>query len=163
MWAGILQTGRESYLNPLTLCLEHLMRVPSLLLAASLLGACSATTSTDPGAATSNAGSNAAAARIRCEVRGTARSRISVDGNNLTPRNGSFSARVSSGANSAAAPVQAAVGDEAEFDFDSSPANIRAGATPISRTFIQGGSVTAEILDASGAVVASGSAACRVR
>lgn len=139
------------------------MRVPSLLLAVGLLGACSATTSTDPGAATSNAGTNAAVARVRCEVRGTARSKISVDGNNLTPLNGTFSARVTSGANSAAAPAKAAVGDQAGFDFDSSPANIRAGATPISRTFIQGGSVTAEILDAAGAVVASGSAACRMR
>lgn len=139
------------------------MRVPSLLAAVSLLAACSASSTTDPSGTAANAGTNAPVARVRCEVRGTARSKISVDGNNLTPRNGSFSARVTSGANSAAAPATAAVGDEAEFDFDSSPANIRAGATAISPAFIQGGSVTAEILNASGAVVASGTAACRVR
>ncbi len=74
-----------------------------------------------------------------------------------------FSARIASGANTAAAPARTAIGDQAEFDFDSNPADIRAGATAIARNFIQGGSVSADILDASGAVVATASAACRAR
>lgn len=142
------------------------MRFALLLPAAVLVAAC-AGTSTDPSTpeALSNGGvtANAGSLRLRCEVRGTSRSKVSVDGNNLSPRGGMFSARISSGANSASAPARAAIGDEAEFDFDSNPADIRAGATAISRTFIKGRSVTADILNASGAVVATASASCRAR
>ncbi|MBK8250390.1 MAG: hypothetical protein IPK85_23790 [Gemmatimonadetes bacterium] len=108
----------------------------------------------------------AATARVRCEVRTGRRSKISVDGNNLAI-GGSYSARVRSGANTAASPAAAAVGDEAEFDFDSNPADIAQGATAIARTFItvqaSGPDVMADILSASGVVVASGAADCRVR
>ena len=142
------------------------MRIALLLPAAALMAACAGTT-TEPGTpdALSNGGVTATAGslRLRCEVRGTTRSKVSVDGNNLSPRGGMFSARISSGANTAAAPARAAIGDQAEFDFDSNPADIRAGATAIARNFIQGGSVSADILDASGAVVATASAACRAR
>lgn len=142
------------------------MRFALLLPAAAIMAAC-AGTSTDPSTpdALSNGGVTASAGnlRLRCEVRGTSRSKVSVDGRNLSPRGGMFSARISSGANAASAPARAAIGDEAEFDFDSNPADIRAGATAISRTFIQGGSVTADILNASGAVVATASASCRTR
>jgi hypothetical protein len=108
----------------------------------------------------------AAAVRVRCEVRSGRRSRISVDGNNLTPLNGRFSALVRSGTNLAAAPAQTAIGDEVEFDFDSNPANIAAGATPIAVNFIQvmaGPDVSARILNAAGNIVATGSADCTVR
>lgn len=116
-----------------------------------------------------NGGSNGASGsigvlRLRCELRTSGRSKISVDGNNLPV--GSYSARVQSGANSAASGVQASVGDEVEFDFDSEPDDIRAGATPIASDFIQtSGSpdVTAEIRDAAGRTVASGGADCEVR
>ena len=142
------------------------MRFALLLPAAALMAAC-AGSSTDPSTpeALSNGGvtANAGNLRLRCEVRGTSRSKVSVDGNNLSPRGGMFSARISSGANSASAPARAAIGDEAEFDFDSNPADIRAGATSIPRTFIKGRSVTADILNASGAVVATASATCRAR
>ncbi len=152
------------------------MRIAFLLPAAvSLLAACSAASSTDPSAAGTGAnanggtntgvGANAAIARVTCDVRVPTRSRISVDGNNLRPLNGQFTARVRSGTNGAAAAAQTAVGDQAGFDFDSNPADIAAGATPISRTFISAAAptVSAQILNAAGVVVASGTASCRVR
>jgi hypothetical protein len=107
--------------------------------------------------------------RLRCEVRttGGARSKISVDGNNLSPLGGTWSARVSSGANSAAAPATRGIGDEVEFDFSSLPNDIAAGATPIARNFIivnpSGPDVRASILDAAGNVVVSAAADCRTR
>lgn len=105
--------------------------------------------------------------RVRCELRAGRRSKISVDGNNLSPLNARWSARVSSGANNAAAPVKTAIGDQVEFDFDSNPNDIAAGATPIARTFItlnpSGPDVSAQILDVAGNVAASGSAECRSR
>ncbi len=110
---------------------------------------------------------SAATARVRCEVRSDGpRSKISVDGRNLSPAGGRYFARVQSGANSAEAPRQTAVGDEAEFDFDSNPNDVAAGATAIPADFIQvveGDDVTAQVLDDSGTVVASGAADCRAR
>ena len=104
---------------------------------------------------------DAANVRVRCEKRGTARSKISVDGNDLLP--GSYRARVTSGANSATSGAQQAVGDQAEFDFDSDAGDIAAGATPIPANFIQGNQVTGQILNAANAVVAQASATCSVR
>jgi hypothetical protein len=103
---------------------------------------------------------HAAEVRVRCERR-AARSRASVDGNNLAP--GIYQARVSSGANLAVSPQAATVGDEVGFDFDSNRADIRAGATAISANFIQGGQVTGALLDANGAVVAQATVTCRSR
>jgi hypothetical protein len=88
-------------------------------------------------------------------------SKISVDGNNLTPRNGTFTARVSSGANGATSGTKQAIGDEVEFDFDSEPGE--RGATRIAASFIVGRTVTAAILGAGDQVVVSGSAQCEVR
>ena len=99
-------------------------------------------------------------ARVRCELR-PGRSKISVDGNNLSPRGGTFRARVTSGGNSALSGVRAAIGDEAEFDFDSEAGE--QGATRIAPGFIVGGTVTGEILGAGGQVVASASVQCEVR
>jgi len=97
---------------------------------------------------------------VTCETRGT-RSRISVNGRSLSA--GSYTAQVASGANAAASGPRAAVRGEVQFDFDSNAADIAAGATAISRTFIQGGSVAAKIVNGAGAVVLSGSGSCRVR
>ena len=104
---------------------------------------------------------DAANVRVRCEKRGNARSKISVDGNDLAP--GSYRARATSGANSATSGAQQAVGDQAEFDFDSDAGDIAAGATPIPANFIQGNQVTGQILNAANAVVAQASTTCSVR
>jgi hypothetical protein len=103
-----------------------------------------------------------AIARVTCELRSD-RSRASVNGQNLTT--GSYSARISSGASSATSALAPTVGDEVEFDFDSEPDDIAAGATAIASNFIEGTTpaVTGEILGEGGAVVASATATCRVR
>lgn len=97
--------------------------------------------------------------RIRCEKRSD-RSRASVDGLGL--RDGSYTARLVSGANEAVAAAQPAVLGQAEFDFDSDAGDIGAGATPIAVTFLST-SVSAQILDANGNVVLEGSATCTVK
>jgi hypothetical protein len=84
---------------------------------------------------------------------------VSVDGSGVRP--GTFQARILSGANSAAAPARASVGDEVEFDFDSNPNDVAAGATSIPAVFIQNGSVQGDLLDAAGAVLATATAGCR--
>ena len=103
-----------------------------------------------------------AIARVTCEVRSD-RSRASVNGQNLAT--GSYSARITSGANVATSTPAATVGDEVEFDFDSEPDDIAAGATAIGSDFVGGGTpaVTGEILDGDGAIIASATATCRVR
>lgn len=100
----------------------------------------------------------AADVRVRCEVRAT-RSKASVDGNNLA--RGSYYAVLTSGANSAQSPVEASQGDEAEFDFDSNPRDIRQGATPIARNFIVNNQATGAIYTAAGNLVATRTVACR--
>ncbi len=103
----------------------------------------------------------AAQIRVRCETQvSPPRSKISIDGRGLR---GNYHAVAKSGTNRAVSPAQRAVGGEVEFDFDSDPGDIQAGATPISATFIQNGSVVGKILNASGVVVVQGSATCRVR
>ncbi len=104
---------------------------------------------------------SAADLKVTCEKRGT-RSKASVDGNNL-PVGGSYYAVLTSGANQAQTGVAAATGDEVEFDFDSNANDIAQGAMPIAVNFIVDGRVSAQLRDASGRVVASGSAICRVR
>ena len=54
------------------------------------------------------------------------------------------------------------MGDEVEFDFDSEPDDIAAGATAIAAGFIQGAppQVTGQILDTSGAVVVQATVTC---
>jgi hypothetical protein len=100
----------------------------------------------------------AAGVRVRCEVRtGSAGSRFSVDGRDLAP--GTCLARVTSGANQRFWGQQATVGDQVEFDFDSSANDIAAGATPIPTNFIQGGTVRGEVLAPGLRVVAAATAA----
>ena len=86
---------------------------------------------------------SAADIRVKCDKR-TARSSISVDGNNLAP--GRYRCQARSGSNQ---KTTALVNS--------------AGATPVAANFIQGGSVTGKLIDAAGFTVASDTVACRVR
>lgn len=104
---------------------------------------------------------SAATIRVQCEQRGAQRSKVSVDGKNLA--RGNYSAVIVSDGNMASAAPRPTVGDEVEFDFDSNPADIAAGATAIAATFIANGSVTGKIVDASGNTVIADTVACRVR
>jgi hypothetical protein len=117
-------------------------------------GATTTTTSTGGTSTTSTTlpGGGGAVVRVTCERRSD-RSRASVNGNNLA--SGTYRARVISGANTATAAPMATVGDEVEFDFDSNPNDIAAGATAIAAGFIQGAPprVTGQLLDATGATV----------
>ncbi len=101
--------------------------------------------------------------RVTCERRSD-RSKISVDGNDLAA--GTYRARVTSGSNTATAAPMGTVGDEVEFDFDSDPGDIAAGATPIAAGFIQGSppQVTGQLLDAAGsAVIVQATVTCEDR
>ena len=112
----------------------------------------------DPGAAQG-------AIRVQCERQASpARSKISVDGNDLVQQNGAFQARVTAAGGSVTAPARQAVGDEVEFDFDSNPNDVAAGATAILPTFIAaraGADVVGEILNPQGQVVASQGVECQ--
>jgi hypothetical protein len=101
----------------------------------------------------------AARVLVSCEKR-AARSRVSVNGRNLSA--GLYHARVASGSNTAASGPAPAIGDQVELDFDSDPGDIAQGATPIAADFIQGTplALTAELLNAGGAVVASATVTC---
>lgn len=107
----------------------------------------------------------AAELRVRCEQRSVpSRAKISVDAKNLAQANAMYSVRVISGSNQSTHVPLTAIGDEVEFDFDSNPADIAAGAQSISAGFIVGGAVQAALFDASGQMVVGPiSAACRVR
>ena len=100
--------------------------------------------------------------RDHCERRAD-RSKISVNGKGLA--SGSYRARVTSGANTATAGPRSTVGDEVEFDFDSAPDDVAAGATAIAGTFVQGvpPRVAGTIETAAGAVVAEATATCAER
>ena len=104
----------------------------------------------------------AASLRVRCERR-SGRSKISVDANNVTPRNGTFRARVRAAGGTATSGLKRAIGDEVEFDFDS---NTERGATRIAANFIQrraGADVIGQLLNAQGNVVASRGVDCDFR
>ena len=116
--------------------------------------------------ATASVTSLAATLRVRCEARRNSRSKISVDGNNLSPRNGRFRARVRAAGGSVTSAARRAIGDEAEFDFDSDRGDIARGATRIPARFIaarSGPDVIGELLNAQGRVVARQGAECRFR
>jgi hypothetical protein len=119
------------------------------------------TTTTIAGATTTTTlpGAGTPVVIVTCERRAD-RSRASVNGSNIP--SGSYSARLSSGANDATSPSAATVGDEVEFDFDSAPDDIAAGATAIGAGFLQGAptQATGEILDSANQVVASATVIC---
>lgn len=117
----------------------------------ALLGLCAALASVEASAAT---------IRVNCEVRGD-RARISVDGKQLPA--GKYSTAAVSGESMATTPATAAVGGEIEADYDSNPADIRAGATAIAATFVKGATVTGKVIDSSGNTVIADTVSCRVR
>ena len=102
----------------------------------------------------------AASVRVTCET-GRGRAKISVDGKGLAA--GSYTTVVVSGGSMATSPATAAVGGEIEGDYDSNGADIRAGATAIAATFVNGASVTGKVVDASGNTVIADTVSCRVR
>lgn len=102
---------------------------------------------------------NAADIRVTCEKRAD-RSKVSVDGSNLTA--GNYIAKIISGSNTKKSAPKATTGDEVGFDFDSDPANVAAGATSIGRGFIQG-QVTGQLINEQGFTVAQSTRTCRLR
>jgi hypothetical protein len=152
----------------------HLTLCGLALSTAALLAGCS----DDPSAPSSPAASEpqalattapaadaAASIRLRCERRSN-RSRISVDGRGLSPRTGQFRARVTAAGGTVTSPLKRAVAGEDEFDFDSNPNDIRAGATRIAVNFVRarpGADVVARLLNAAGQVVAMASGNCEIR
>lgn len=104
---------------------------------------------------------SAADVRVTCEKRSN-RSKASIDGSNLDA--GSYRAVLRSGTARATTTYEAAVGDEAQFDFDSRPADIADGATAIPASFIVDGRVRGHLVDAGGKrVTPVVEAVCRVR
>lgn len=106
------------------------------------------------------ASAQAATVRVTCEVRPD-RAKVSVDAKGLAA--GSYSTQAVSGGSMAAAPAQAAQRGELESDYDSNPADVRAGAVAIPVGFVQGGMVTGKVVDAAGNTVIADTVACRVR
>lgn len=146
------------------------------LVATMALMACSASdrvvapaTPTDLFATSSGDGSASinATMRLRCELRIGRSSKISVDGNNLTPLNGLFRSGVRSGGSTITHPTKQAVLDQVEFDYSSDPNDIAAGAQPIPANYIvvnpNGPDVQAAITLPNGTRVITGGADCTVR
>jgi hypothetical protein len=99
---------------------------------------------------------------IKCEVRSN-RSKISIDGKSLAT--GSYEAVATSGDNMATAPAHQTIRGQVEFDFDSDPEDVAAGATAIDAEFIQRppSQVTGAILTLGGGIVVEDTADCRVK
>lgn len=99
--------------------------------------------------------------KVTCEKR-TSRSRASVDGSSLTA--GSYRAVLRSGTKSVTSTFMLANGDEAQFDFDSNPADIAEGATALPANFIVNGRVKGYIVNESNLrVTPIKEAICRIR
>ncbi len=106
---------------------------------------------------------DAASARVRCRVRAP-RTQISIDGRALAA--GTYTATVDS-ATDAGGPVTSkgavVVGGrvrEAQFDFDSNPVDVAAGATALPASFVTlPGSISWQLLE-DGNVILSGTQAC---
>lgn len=104
---------------------------------------------------------------VKC-AGGVSRSKASVDGRSLA--NAKYIASVKSGtaAEKFSKNSQRPVAGEVEFDFDSNPADVKAGATAIPATFIKNHSVLGKIyrLNANGtktAVAAELNDACKAK
>ncbi|MFZ2508841.1 MAG: hypothetical protein WAW79_10280 [Steroidobacteraceae bacterium] len=98
---------------------------------------------------------------VTCEKR-SSRSRASVDGSGLVQ--GSYRAVLKSGGTAVRSAFAPAIGDEAEFDFDSKPIDIAEGATPIPANFIVDGRVKGYLVNESGQrVTPVVLAICRIR
>lgn len=81
---------------------------------------------------------------VQC-VSTAARTSVTVNGTALP--SGSYSAKLTSGVNTATAPVQAPVSGKLTYRFDSDAAAILTGATQIPTTFVSGGSVKVDIIN----------------
>ena len=103
---------------------------------------------------------DAASILVKCEKRSN-RSKVSVDGNDLV--SGTYTAKIISGDNTKRSAPKSSTGDEVEFDFDSDAGDVAAGATRISRNFIQGGKVTGQLINAKGFTVAQTTRTCTVK
>jgi hypothetical protein len=104
----------------------------------------------------------AADVQVTCEKRGTRRSRASVDGSGLVQ--GSYRAVLRSCDGTARTAFVPAIGDEAEFDFDSNPNEVAEGATAIPANFIVDGRVRGYLVNTSGKrVTPIVTAICRIR
>jgi hypothetical protein len=100
-------------------------------------------------------------ASVTCEKRAN-RSKVSVDGSSLN--GGMYRAVTRSGDRTRRSDLQQAIGDEAQFDFDSNQNDIAEGATPIPANFIVNGRVKGWIVNANGVrVTPIKEAICRVR
>jgi hypothetical protein len=87
---------------------------------------------------------NAASIDVKCETRGTSRSKVSIDGRSFGA--GLYRARAQSGTAVVwSKAFQRPVAGEVEFDFDSAANDILAGATAIAPTFIKNNSVNGRI------------------
>jgi hypothetical protein len=99
--------------------------------------------------------------RVTCEKRAN-RSKVSVDGSSLN--GGMYRAVTRSGDRTRRSDLQQAIGDEAQFDFDSNQNDIADGATPIPANFIVNGRAKGWIVNANGVrVTPIKEAICRVR
>ena len=104
---------------------------------------------------------SAADVKVTCEKR-SSRSRASVDGSSLVQ--GSYRAVLRSGTRTARSTFEPAIGDEAQFDFDSNPNDIADGATAIPANFIVDGRVRGYLINEAGKrVTPVVEAICRVR
>lgn len=99
--------------------------------------------------------------KVTCEKRAH-RSKVSVDGSSLN--GGLYRAVTSSGDRTRRTDLQQAVGDQAQFDFDSNPNDIAEGATPIPADFIVNGRAKGWLVNANGKrVTPIKEAICRVK
>lgn len=104
---------------------------------------------------------SAADVRVTCEKR-SSRSRASIDGSSLNQ--GSYRAVLKSGTKVVRTTFESAVGDEAQFDFDSNPNDIADGATAIPANFIVDGRVRGYLVNEAGKrVTPVVEAICRIR
>ncbi len=100
---------------------------------------------------------------VKCETRGTSRSKISIDGGGLT---GTFYARVTSGGvtKQSKTAKTANAYHQVEFDFDSNASDIAAGATAIPANYIKKNSVIGYIRrSGTNAIVGAIGATCRIK
>ena len=104
---------------------------------------------------------SAADVKVTCEKR-SSRSRASVDGSSLAQ--GSYRAVLRSGTRTVRTTFEPAIGDEAQFDFDSNPNDVADGATAIPANFIVDGRVKGYLINEAGKrVTPIFEAICRVR
>jgi hypothetical protein len=114
--------------------------------------------------ALSSLDASAAGVRVRCDTRATpARARISIDGSDLVPGKRYYARAVSGGRRVNTRLAVADAAGQAEFDFDSNPKDIAAGATAIRSGFIKNNQVTGRIYNPTGFLQAKDTVTCSAR